>query len=173
MAFLPCAECGKSISDRAFACPQCGAPTGRGAPPQAYGYEYRSKAKLFGLPLVHIATGIDPATGKKRIAKGIIALGDVAIGAFACGGLALGGFTVGGASLGVVSIGGMAVGILLGLGGMGVGYVAFGGLAIGYYACGGAAFGAHVISGAYQDPEAMKFFERWLGPMIDQITRGR
>ena len=31
------------------------------------GLDYRSQATLFGLPLLHVATGIDPATGKKLI----------------------------------------------------------------------------------------------------------
>jgi serine/threonine protein kinase len=31
---------------------------------QRFGYEYRSKTTLFGLPLVHIATGFDPRTGR-------------------------------------------------------------------------------------------------------------
>ena len=58
-------------------------------------YEYRSQATLFGWPLLHVAMGVDPATGRKRNAKGIIALGcrprgviafgDVAVGVIACG----------------------------------------------------------------------------------------
>ena len=38
-------------------------------------YEYRSKTTLFGWPLLHVAIGVNPATGRKRSAKGIIALG--------------------------------------------------------------------------------------------------
>jgi len=58
-------------------------------------FEYRSKATLYGWPLVHVATGVDLATGRKRTASGIIALGsaprgiiafsDVAVGVVACG----------------------------------------------------------------------------------------
>jgi serine/threonine-protein kinase len=51
------------------------------------GCDYRSKTELFGWPLLHVATGIDPKTGRKRIAKGIIAVGDVAVGGFALGGV--------------------------------------------------------------------------------------
>src|SRR5690348_11057836 len=50
---------------------------------QAMGYEYKSKTKLFGLPLVHVAHGLDPATGKARVARGFIAIGGRARGIFA------------------------------------------------------------------------------------------
>lgn len=176
MALLPCTECGRSISDRAFACPQCGAPTGRGVnPAMPYrGYEWRTQAALFGLPLIHVAVGGDPAKGRMRgVAKGIIAIGDVAVGVLAIGGAAFGGITLGGFSLGLASIGGAAIGILFGLGGLATGYVAFGGLAIGYYAMGGLALGAHVLGGNFQDPEAIEFFRRRLGSAVDGIRNGR
>jgi serine/threonine protein kinase len=70
---------------------------------RALGHEYKSKTTIFGLPLVHTATGIDPATGKKRVAKGIIAIGDVAVGVVAFGGLAMGGLALGGVTFGVIS----------------------------------------------------------------------
>lgn len=34
MALIPCTECRKEISDQAFSCPHCGAPTGRTKPTQ-------------------------------------------------------------------------------------------------------------------------------------------
>lgn len=174
MALVRCTECSERISDRAWTCPKCGAPTGVALPPGAgprtrghYGYEYKSEAEMFGLPLIHIATGLDPKTGKKRIAKGIIAIGDVAIGGIAVGGFAMGGLTLGGMSLGAVSIGGMAIGVLMALGGMAVGYAAIGGFAVGVYAVGGVAVGAHVISGGQADLETVEFFKNWLGIVID------
>src|SRR5262249_18791217 len=62
---------------------------------QMFGKEYKSKTTIFGIPLLHVAFGIDPKTGKKRVAKGIIAVGDIAIGCFASGGVAMGGVTLG------------------------------------------------------------------------------
>ncbi len=173
MALFPCSECGRSISDKAFACPQCGAPTGKGSvgPAGFYrGYEWKSRATLLGLPLVHVAGGWDEQ-GRRRVAKGIVAIGDIAMGALAVGGVALGGLTIGGASVGLVSLGGAAVGILLGAGGFAVGYVALGGLAIGYYALGGLAIGAHALGGNVQDPQAIEFFQRYLGTMLDEVNR--
>jgi hypothetical protein len=133
-----------------------------------FGYEYRSKTTVFGWPLVHIATGIDPMTGRKRIAKGIIAIGDMAIGGLAFGGGAIGVFAVGGAAIGLFSFGGLAIGLLVALGGGAIGglavgggaigFIAVGGGAFGYYATGGGAYGVHPLGGNVQDPVAKEFF---------------
>ena len=78
-----------------------------------YGREYRSERQLFGWPLVHIANGIDPVTGRRRVAKGIIAIGDTAIGGLlAIGGTAIGPIAMGGAAFGLFTIGGLSVGLL-------------------------------------------------------------
>jgi MFS family permease len=116
---------------------------------------------VMGVPLVHIATGVDPATGRNRIARGVIAMGDVAIGFVALGGAAFGGLTVGGLSVGLVSLGGCAIGLwlamggfalgLFSMGGLAIGGIAAGGCAIGYHAYGGAGFGAYVYAGNRQD----------------------
>src|SRR5579872_2370467 len=77
-----------------------------------YGYEYKSAASFGGWPLVHIASGIDPATMQPRIARGIVAVGNVAVGVLAIGGFACGLFTVGGASFGLLmAVGGAALGL--------------------------------------------------------------
>ena len=132
------------------------------------GVDYRSKATLFGLPLLHVVLGIDPATGRTRVAKGIIAIGGIAKGVVAFGGVAIGGLAFGGLAVGVLAFGGCALG-LLALGGLGVGLVAalgggvmapiaVGGGAIGYFACGGGAIGVHVVDSMRQDPVAQQFF---------------
>ncbi len=138
---------------------------------RAFGRDFRSKTTLFGLPLVHIATGIDPTTGKKRIAKGIFAFGDIAYGVFAFGGFAMGGIVWGGMSIGLVSIGGLALGLAFAFGGLAtggfafgggsLGVIALGGAAAGYYAMGGSAYGIHPLGSNIQDPAAQKFFEGW------------
>ena len=117
------------------------------------GYEYKSKTKLFGLPLVHVAHGMDPATGKVRVARGIVAVGERARGVFAFGGYAIGFFAFGGAAIGVFAVGGFGLGLctlsgfsvalLFASGGLAMGGIAFGGLAVGYYAMGGLGFGVH------------------------------
>jgi predicted Ser/Thr protein kinase/tetratricopeptide (TPR) repeat protein len=131
------------------------------------GIEYRSRATLFGWPLLHVRLGV---RGRRGVAKGIIAFGDIAIGGLAIGGLALGGIAVGGLTLGIVSLGGAAIALLLAFGGGAIGavavgggaagYVALGGGAYGYFAMGGEARGAYVIDWDTSDPEAVKFFSR-------------
>src|SRR5258708_5306406 len=52
-----------------------------------YGYEYKSSVTIGGWPLVHVCSGFDPATMRLRVAKGVIAIGNVAVGVLAIGGL--------------------------------------------------------------------------------------
>jgi eukaryotic-like serine/threonine-protein kinase len=143
-------------------------------PPQlrtAFGFEYRSRATLFGLPLVHVTSGINVATGKRHVAKGIIAIGEVAKGFIAFGGLAIGVFSFGGASIGIVACGGFALGLcsfagiavalVMAFGGFSFAPIALGGFAFGYYAWGGAVFAVHAIGSNARDPLARDFFRDW------------
>ncbi|RMH54108.1 MAG: hypothetical protein D6679_14220 [Candidatus Hydrogenedentota bacterium] len=153
------------LSEKAFICPQCGAPV-RGS--GIFGLEYRSKTTIGGWPLVHIAlnrrgVGLGQPI---QIAKGVIAIGDVAIGLLAIGGVALGGITIGGASLGLAALGGLAIGVFIAAGGLAIGLIALGGAAVGFYAMGGAAFGKHVFSQYRHDPAAVELFSRILGDGI-------
>lgn len=168
MALVDCPECGNPISEKALLCPHCGL-----ALRNPFCWEYRSPTRYMGLPLVHIVMGLafDPTTGRPRVAKGIIAIGPIAVGVVAIGGLAVGGLCLGGLALGLVALGGCSAGLLLAIGGLAVGTVAIGGAAIGYYALGGLAFGAHPLSGLSQDPEAVGFFKRYLGPWVEEIVR--
>ena len=98
-----------------------------------YGFEYKSSIAIGGWPLLHIAGGYDPATLQPRIARGIIAIGNVAVGVLAIGGVACGLITVGGASIGLLAaIGGAAVGLGLSVGGFAMGSLAIGGVAVGF-----------------------------------------
>jgi hypothetical protein len=147
MALTPCSECGNMISDKAVMCPHCGFSRNR----TPFGYEYRSKTCLFGLPLVHIVSGrnIDPITGKLRIAKGIIAIGGISIGVVSVGGFSVGLLSFGGCAIGGIALGGLAIGLGAAAGGLAIGTIAIGGCAIGWTALGGAAFGPHAFGGAH------------------------
>ncbi|MEZ5384073.1 MAG: protein kinase [Prosthecobacter sp.] len=120
-------------------------------------FEYKSKRTLWGMPLLHVVHGRDPATGKRRqahgffafgeLAKGVFAFGGIARGFFACGGLAVGVVSFGGLGVGLISVGGLAVGLLLGVGGVAVGALAMGGAALGWMASGGVAVGVYAHGG--------------------------
>ena len=106
-------------------------------------YEYKSKTKIKGIPLVHINLGF----GIRR-AKGIIAIGNIAQGLFAIGGIAMGLLALGGIPLGLISLGGIAIALFLAFGGLALAPVAIGGLAIGIISIGGLAIGMYSFGGA-------------------------
>ena len=153
------------------------------AKPPLETFEYRSRATLFGLPLVHWRSfGKMRKPGEKiQPAIGWIACGERAYGIlYASGGVAVGGISTGALSIGILSFGGLSFGLLafggfafgaVALGGGAIGLVASGGMALGWHAalggmvaahelaCGGAALGNHV-----NDAVAREFFlrHRWL-----------
>jgi hypothetical protein len=141
-----CGNCGYILTGavESSKCPECGKPIVEVLTRKSMfvggGKRYRSKATLFGLPVIHIALG--PAEGESRgIARGIIAIGDVAIGFLALGGVACGIVAAGGAAIGLSVMGGLAIGLLTALGGTAIGAMAVGGAAIGILACGAGAIG--------------------------------
>lgn len=122
----------------------------------------RSSRTFCGQPLYDIAMGPDSEHNEMRgVARGFIAIGDIAVGFLALGGLARGVFALGGVSIGAFAFGGVSLG-LLSLGGMAIGAVAIGGMAVGYYALGGNAVGKYVFSAAQRSDEAVAFFNRLL-----------
>jgi tRNA A-37 threonylcarbamoyl transferase component Bud32 len=129
------------------------------------GYEWKSRATLFGWPLVHVCNGYD-AQGRMVWARGIIAIGNRAVGVVAMGGLAIGLLAFGGMGIGFLAVGGGALGLLVAFGGGAAGTVAAGGLAVGVYATGGGAAGVYVIGGHRSDPEAVRFFSRFVPPSL-------
>jgi len=137
------------------------------------GFEYRSAVGIGSWPLIHICAGLDPATMRPKVAKGVIAIGNVAVGGLAIGGAAVGLLTLGGASIGLLlAVGGLAIGTGLSLGGLAIGSVAIGGGAVGfYYAMGGGALGPAVIDGRRCDEAAREFLLQWLPAMLPPSCR--
>jgi capsular polysaccharide biosynthesis protein/predicted Ser/Thr protein kinase len=140
-----CSHCGNPTTREARICTTCGAhflPKGASAPSTgqaggiisssesarpgvqvgaAGGRDYCARQTLFGLPLVHVAWGIDPATGRPRVAKGIVAVGPAAFGVIAVGFSAWGLFPCGLVAVGFGPVGLFAVGFwTVGLAAVGV-----------------------------------------------------
>jgi hypothetical protein len=76
-----CRECGHQVSEQAFSCPGCGAPYPARPTWDGWGYEYRSKTEILGLPLIHIAFKYRP-NFRPVVARGIIAVGQFGFGVF-------------------------------------------------------------------------------------------
>jgi hypothetical protein len=196
-----CGQCGHDLSGATDSskCPECGRPLVevlvRETAKNLRFRRYASKATLFGMPAIAVATGIGP-DGQQGHARGWIAIGDKATGVIALGGLARGVFALGGLSIGLFTCGGMSLGVFLSfggmsiaplgmaVGGMAVGALAAGGMAVGYGAIGGGGFGYHtwapggsgihrmIVRGGSPDPAAVAFFERlsWLlGPPTGRV----
>ena len=89
--------------------------------PQLTDFEYRSKEEINGWPLIHINFGTNPETGRPLVAKGVVAIGNIAFGIVSIGGAAFGVVTLAGFGLGIVSLGGIAIGIVA-LGAVALGY---------------------------------------------------
>lgn len=85
----PCRDCRREISDQALACPHCGAPYPARATWDGWGYEYKSRLAIAGLPLVHVSF-------KYRANRvPVVARGVIAIGQFGCGVVCIAQFGIG------------------------------------------------------------------------------
>jgi hypothetical protein len=98
-----CRECGHQVSEQAFACPHCGSPYPARPAWTGWGFEYRSKAEVFGLPLLHIAFKYRPNRTP------VVARGVIAVGQFAAGVVTISQFGLGLVSLSQFTVAGYAV----------------------------------------------------------------
>ncbi len=90
----PCRECQHDVSESAGTCPNCGAPSPADEKWNGYGFEYKSKATFFDIPLLHISFKYKP----NRVpvpARGIFAIGQFAFGVFTLSQFGIGLFSVG------------------------------------------------------------------------------
>lgn len=74
-----CRECQHDVSEQAFACPHCGAPWPAKEKWDGWGFEYKSRAELFGWPLLHVSFKYRP-NRMPVPARGIVAIGQFGVG---------------------------------------------------------------------------------------------
>lgn len=135
----------------------------------SYYAEFTSHAALAGWPLLHYTRGINPQTGRRTTAKGVIAVGRVAVGGIALGQAAFGLCAVGQAGFGVLfglgqacsglyAVGQLALGVDFGAGQLATGHTAVGQLALGEYVLAQLGIGSHLWTPEQSDPEAVAHF---------------
>jgi hypothetical protein len=135
--------------------------------------EFTSHRRVLGLPLVHYTRGRCPETGKRVIARGIIAIGRLAFGVVAIGHASMGLIAVGQmalglllglgqASTGLFALGQLAIGGVVGIGQIATGCVAIGQVALGWYVLAQVGVGQYVWDTAGVSPEAERFFRSLL-----------
>ncbi len=118
---------------------------------RSFHVEYKSRANIKGLPLVHINYGL----GNYR-AKGVLAIGNISTGLLSIGLIARGFITIGVLSIGLFALGVLSLGLLavgcIGLGilciaGIAFGVMTLGGVALGVVSIGGCALSTHISVG--------------------------
>src|SRR5262245_30312569 len=135
--------------------------------------EYVSHARLFGMPVLHYTRGKCPETGKRIVAKGVIAVGRLALGIIAIGQASCGVIDVGQASVGVLlclgqaclgmfALGQLALATSFGIGQFATGFAAIGQIAYGKYVLAQIGFGQHVWDMRGAAPAAVNFFQSFL-----------
>ena len=135
--------------------------------------EFISHGRLFGMPLVHFTRGKCPETGKRIVAKGVIAVGRLAMGILAIGQASFGVIAMGQLSIGVLlglgqattglfAIGQLAVATVFGVGQFATGYAAIGQLAYGKYVLAQIGYGQNVWDMRGAAPAAMDFFKSFV-----------
>jgi hypothetical protein len=93
-----CRECKHDVSDQAPICPHCGAPRPAVQDWTGWGFEYKSKTEIMGLPLLHVSfkfkSNLMPIPAKGIIAIGQFGAGIINISQFGIGVFSLSQFTI-------------------------------------------------------------------------------
>jgi hypothetical protein len=132
-----------------------GTPAGNGR--AGSGFMWQTRAAIFGIPLICVAGGTD-SRGKRRVAKGILAIGHYAVGGIAIGRFGLGVVAIGQFSLGILAFGQLALGALLAAGQLSGGFFAFGQAVFGLYGFGQIGWAKYLWTQTVTDMEAVSMF---------------
>ena len=139
--------------------------------PFAPGRRYISGWRLFGIPVVSVAFGADLRRSERYgIARGWIAIGDMAFGFVAIGGIAAGPIALGGVCAGLLALGGGAVGPIT-LGGVALGWIGCGGMVLAWkFAAGGLAIAHELALGGLALSAKQAFGGVALAPLANDPT---
>ncbi len=158
MALQPCRECGKWIISDAASCSGCGAPFSSKKPWRGFGIDWKTKATIFRIPLVHVAVGLD-AHGRPLVAKGVIAVGQFGVGLVTIAQFGVGIlFGLGQVVFGLAALGQFAVAAFIGIGQFATGLVAVGQGVIGVYGLCQYGWAKYLWSTSHTDMEAVALF---------------
>jgi len=144
--------------------------------------EFRTHTCFFGLPLLHFTFGVCPETGRRKVARGVIAIGRLAMGVLAFGQASLGVIALGQAGIGILAlaqaglgifaIGQLAVALRFALGQLAIGYIAVGQFGYGHYVLAQIGFGGYVWSPKRADPVAVEYFRLFFQEVKEFFNRG-
>ena len=135
--------------------------------------EFVSHRRVGDLPLLHYTYGKCPETGKRIVARGVVAIGRLAVGVIAIGHASLGLIAVGQlavgllfgfgqAATGMLAVGQLAIAGIFGLGQLATGFVAIGQFGFGRYVLAQFGVGEHVWDMRGASPVAQQFFRAFL-----------
>ncbi len=133
-------------------------------------HEFKSHSSWGTLPLVHYTYGRNPETGRRVVAKGVLAVGRLACGIIAIGHVSMGLVAIGQLAIGIIfglgqlatglaAVGQAAIAVYVGIGQLAIGHIAIGQLAVGKYVLAQAGLGEYVWSASRKDPQAIEFFK--------------
>ena len=125
--------------------------------PTSRGFEWKTRASIFGFPLICIAFGRGP-NGRLRIAKGLLAIGQFAYGGIVIAQFGAGIVTLSQFAIGLLAFGQLALGILLGLGQLSTGVMAIGQVVAGLYGLCQVGYAKYMWSPYRTDMEAVSMF---------------
>ncbi|MCZ7583000.1 MAG: hypothetical protein M5R36_06515 [Deltaproteobacteria bacterium] len=124
---------------------------------------------MFGWPVVHVAIG--RKNGRRRVAKGIVAVGQFAFGFFTVAQFGVGIiFGFGQFLVGLTAVAQFAGGVLFGVGQIATGYIAIGQFAVGYYALAQVAFAPRAWTPHERDPGAEELFRGFVSVLKNRIS---
>lgn len=128
-----------------------------------WGFEWRTEDAICGLPVVHIAVGRDPKTGKLLVAKGVIAIGQFAVGIITIAQFGLGVLAgLGQFATGFFAVAQFALGVYFGLGQFATGITDIAQFGLGKYVLAQLGYGKYVWSFTVKNVEALEHFKALL-----------